>query len=189
MNSNIILLTDLSYEIGLIGVAEYEERMGIAAWLSDINEEMRDPRLGNDNEDAQRQREERVKENGSEGGVRSRGVQEERDDGYPYMQFQALNTWIFTVGDVDCYPSVPHGHFKKKTNEWPKLNPYIGRVFGAMHTEDISARLTRADMKTLWNDESFVEHCLQQVLWYSDFAPRYAFSSARRGKFHFPRWR
>lgn len=74
--------------------------MGIAAWLSDINEEMRDPRLGNDKEDAQRQREERVKENGSEGGVRSRGVQEERDDGYPYMQFQALNTWIFTVGDV-----------------------------------------------------------------------------------------
>ena len=189
MNSNIILLTDLSYEIGLIGVAEYEERMEIAAWLSDLNEEMRDPRLGNDEEDAPRQRAERVEENGTGGGPRLRGAQEEGDDGSPYMQLLALKTWMFTVGDVDCYPSVPHGHFQRKTNEWPKLNPYIGRVFSAMHTEDINARLTRAEMKALWNDERFVEHCRQQVLWYSDFSPRYPFSSARRGKFHFPRWR
>lgn len=189
MNSNIILLTDLSYEIGLIGVAEYVERMEIATWLSDRNEDMRDPRLANDEEDTPRQRAEPVEERGARGGARSRGGQGEGDDESPYMQFLALNTWMFTVGDADCYPSVPHGHFKRKTNEWPKLNPYIGRVFSAMHTEDISARLTRAEMKALWNDERFVEHCRQQVLWYSDFAPRYAFPSARRGALHFPRWR
>lgn len=55
-----------------------------------------------------------------------------------------------------------------------------------MHTEDMKCTPdARADMKTLWNDESFVEHCLQQVLWYSDFAPRYAFSSAH-GKVPLP---
>lgn len=189
MNSNIILLTDLSYEIGLIGVAEYVERMEVADWLSEHNAEMRDPRLGNLEEAPPRHRPEPSKEHGAGGNTGSGGSQGDDKNDSPYMQFLALNTWMFTVGDHDCYPSVPHGHFQRKTNKWPKLNPYTGRAFIAMHSEDISARLTRTEMRTLWSDEDFVEHCRQQVLWYSDFAPSYAFPSARRGKLRFPRWR
>lgn len=43
-------------------------------------------------------------------------------------------------------------------------------------------------MKVLWNDEDFVEHCRKQVLWYSDFAPKYAFPRARFEKLRFPKW-
>jgi len=188
MNSNIILLTDLSYEIGLIGVAEYVERMKIAEWLSELGDRVRDPRLNNGEEGQCCEREEPIEQQKTGDDARSRDSLEEVNDESPYMQFLAINTWMFTVGDRDCYPSVPHGHFKRKTNEWPKLNPYVGRVFSAMHTEDVSARLTRAEMKALWSDEGFVDHCRHQVLWYSDFAPRYTFPSARRGRLVFPKW-
>ena len=189
MNSNIILLTELSYEIGLIGVAEYVERMKVADWLSEQNAGMRDPRREHDEEEPARDRPESSEEQGSGGGGGSSGNEGSNSDSSPYMQFLALNTWMFTVGDRDCYPSVPHGHFQRKTNKWPKLNPYIGRVFSGMHTEDIRARLSRTEMKALWSDEDFVEHCRQQVLWYSHFAPSYGFPKARRGRLEFPRWR
>ncbi|HIE0523431.1 TPA: hypothetical protein ACXJLS_000014 [Stenotrophomonas maltophilia] len=143
MNSSIILLTDLSYEIGLIGVAEYIERMKTEEWLSELGDGVRDPRLNSGEEAQCCERKEPVKQQKTGYDARSRDSLEEVNDESPYMQFMALNTWMFTVGDRDCYPSVPHGHFKRKTNEWPKLNPYVGRVFSAMHTEDVSARLTR----------------------------------------------
>ena len=106
-----------------------------------------------------------------------------------WLSFLILNQWVFTLGDVDCYPSVPHGHLHKKTNSWPKLNPYVGRVFSGMHQELVRSRLKRHEMALLWNDQDFVRHCRDQVLWYSGFAPSYTFPNARRGKLRFPRWR
>ncbi|MCS2172637.1 hypothetical protein MUU46_20345 [Scandinavium sp. TWS1a] len=73
------------------------------------------------------------------------------------MHFLAFNKWLFTVGDADCFPSVPHGHYKRKTKPWPKLNPYIGVVFSSMQTEDVSSRLTKKEMKLLWNESKFIE--------------------------------
>lgn len=35
MHHDIVLLSDLSYRLDLIGIAEYEERREIADWLSD----------------------------------------------------------------------------------------------------------------------------------------------------------
>lgn len=104
-------------------------------------------------------------------------------------RFVAFNKWVFTIGDADCFPSVPHGHLHKKTNPRPKLNPYTGRVFWDAHNENVSMRLTRAEMKSLWSDSSFVEHCREQVIHYTEFAPGYGFPNARRGKLHFPRWK
>ncbi|WP_157074342.1 hypothetical protein [Pseudoxanthomonas mexicana] len=153
MNSNIILLTDLSYGIGLIGVAEYLERMKVADWLSESNAGMRDPRLESPEEEPARRKPELPKGEGAASGSGSSGGQGGDEDSSPYMQFLALKTWMFTAGDHDCYPSVPHGHFQRKTNKWPKLNPYIGRVFSGMHTENVSARLTRTEMKALWSDD------------------------------------
>jgi hypothetical protein len=189
MNSNIILLTDLSYEIGLIGEAEYVERMKVASWLSEHNVEMRDPRLENLGEETARHEPELSKEHGiGSGSSRGQAVEDENNSP-PNARFLALNKWMFTIGDRDCYPSVPHGHLHRKTNNWPKLNPYIGCVFTGMHSEDKSARLTRTEMKALWSNEDFVDHCRQQVLWYTDFAPSFDFPNARRGKFRFPRYR
>ncbi|MDH1181163.1 hypothetical protein N5C72_24065 [Achromobacter mucicolens] len=187
MHHYIVLLSDLSYQLGLIGIAEYEERREIAYWLSNGGEGKFDPRGGrHDEPERPRGNDERSQSDvvSGQGGAGSSG-----DDPIDRRsRFIALNKWMFTVGDPDCYPSVPHGHFHRKTNGWPKLNPYTGRVFADVHAEDPSHRLTKAEMKSLWNDEDFVEHCRKQVLWYSDFAPEYAFPRARFGKLHFPKW-
>lgn len=39
-----MLLSDLSYELGIIGLAEYEERLTVAGWLSRPDGESLDPR-------------------------------------------------------------------------------------------------------------------------------------------------
>jgi hypothetical protein len=186
----IVLLSDLSYQLGLVGIAEYEERLEIAHWLSTNGEGKPDPRSGRHEElEPPRENDERRESDGAQGqwGYGSaNATDEEPSDGWP--KFLAFKKWMFTVGDRDCYPSVPHGHLHRKTNEWPKLNPYTGRVFSDAHAEDAFYRLTKTEMKLLWNNEDFVEHCRKQVLWYSDFAPDYAFPRARFGKFRFPKW-
>jgi len=190
MHHYIILLSDLSYQLGLIGIAEYKERREVAHWLSVDGQEQPDPRHGR-HEELERPHEfDEARENegtpsqGSSGSANST----EEDPTDRWQRFLAFNKWMFTVGDRDCYPSVPHGHLHRKTNEWPKLNPYTGRVFSAVHAEDVACRLTKTEMKTLWNDSGFIEHCHKQVLWYSDFAPAYRFPNARFGKLRFPRW-
>lgn len=188
MHHYIVLLSDLSYQLGLIGIAEYEERSEIAYWLSTKGEGKLDPRRGRHDEP------ERPRENdgiGEMDGAQRQGgfgSANATDENPSWLQFMAFNKWMFTFGDRDCYPSVPHGHLYKKTSEWPKLNPYTGRVFVRVHKEDASYRLTKVEMKELWNDEVFVEHCRKQVVWYSSFAPDYTFPRARFGKLHFPKW-
>ncbi|GMV56619.1 MAG: hypothetical protein AMXMBFR6_24240 [Betaproteobacteria bacterium] len=190
MHHYIVLLSDLSYQLGLIGIAEYEERREVAHWLSMDGEGKPDPRSGrHEEQECPRENDEIHENDGAQrrGGSGSANSTEENPT-HRWPQFLAFNKWMFTVGDRDCYPSVPHGHLHRKTNEWPKLNPYTGRVFAGVHAEDVSSRLTKAEMKTLWNNEDFVELCRKQVLWYSDFAPDYAFPSARFGRLRFPKW-
>jgi hypothetical protein len=190
MHHYIVLLSDLSYELGLIGLAEYEERRAIADWLSPAGQSLPDPRSHRHDEQEHPHVPDREQENkdaqplGDSGS--SNSPEEDPTDRWP--RFLAFNKWMFTLGDRDCYPSVPHGHQHRKTNEWPKLNPYSGRVFSDVHSEDIGGRLKKAEMKKLWNDDDFIEHCRKQVLWYIDFAPEYRFPMARFGKLRFPRW-
>jgi hypothetical protein len=186
----IVLLSDLSYQLGLIGIAEYEERCGVAHWLSIDGQGQPDPRRNRHEEQNRPHEPDEVRK--SEGARSESGpdsadsIEEPPDNRWP--RFLTFNKWMFTVGDRDCYPSVPHGHLNRKTSEWPKLNPYTGRAFSAVHAEDVRNRLSKAEMKTLWNDDDFIEHCRKQVLWYSDFAPEYGFPAARFGKLRFPRW-
>jgi hypothetical protein len=190
MHHYIVLLSDLSYQLGLIGIAEYKERLEIGYWLSTNEDGKPDPRTGKHEElKCPGGNNERRENGGAQSQVGSgSGNAPDEDPSDQRPRFLAFKKWMFTVGDRDCYPSVPHGHPHGKTNEWPKLNPYTGRVFADMHDEDAPCRLTKAEMKALWNEEGFVEHCRKQVLWYSDFAPDYAFPRARFGKLRFPKW-
>lgn len=189
MHEYILLLSDLSHQAGLIGLAEYEERKSIADWLSASGSSWPDPRGRSGEESEHSEEHETCLDGICSAGSGSSGKGEDTEDEKRWPQFLVFNKWMFTVGDRDCYPSVPHGHLHKKTNEWPKLNPYTGRVFSDVHDEDIGSRLSKAQMTLLWNDSGFVESCRKQVLWYSDFAPAYGFPRARFGKYQFPRWR
>jgi len=192
MYYHIQLLSDLSFQSGLIGLVEYIERREIAQWLDSDDDSLRDPRDPSDErqfEDVE-PRDERPRQpvppTGSSGGS---AMEDEDDESDRWPRFLAFNKWVFTLGDRDCSPSVPHGHLHKKTNERPKLNPYTGRVFWDRHKEDLGLRLTRKEMKTLWSDSEFVEHCHEQVKFYSEFAREYDFPKAHRGRYNFPRWR
>lgn len=187
MSQYIRLLSDMSLMAGLIGHFEYIERCEIADWLEDSNDRVSDPR-GADDINSEQFSEENSAQNSSDK-ISSSAIDECNTDDSPWLELLMLNKWMFTLGDADCYPSVPHGHFQNKTSAWPKLNPYTGRVFSDVHKEDVNKRLGKKDMITLWNDSKFIEHCREQVHWYSGFAPSYEFPNARRGRLTFPKWR
>lgn len=160
MSQYVLLLSDLSYMMGIIGAAEYEERLAIVNWLDVDSRSQYDPRS---NEIfACEPSGQCVSETESGNFERHHGGHFHApnvDSAEVQLEYCALGTWVFTLGDRDCYPSVPHGHEFEKAKKWPKLNPYTGRVFVAPHTEDVSRRLGRTDMISLWNDHSFVHHC------------------------------
>jgi hypothetical protein len=189
MYQKIRLLSDMSYSIGLIGLSEYIERLQIADWLEDTEDRLPDPRSPSDAQFEDNQNDHQLEKNDSEGEIASSKEKSSDERQPPWLKFLLFNKWMFTVGDRDCYPSVPHGHLHKKTNKWPKLNPYTGRAFSDMHKENDKLRLSKSEMKFVWNNPDFVEHCRTQVLWYSDFAPEYNFPRARFGKLVFPKWR
>lgn len=189
MCPSIKLLADLSYLTGLIGYPEYLERCEIANWVlnddSDDSDDSDDPRFiqGETHSNNIKSAEMDILENDT------RSFNEKKSTrNASLFEIKMLNEWIFTIGDVDCYPSVPHGHSQTKTNEWPKLNPYNGRVFSSNNQENTKKRLNKQSMKMLWNDSAFVEYCREQVLWYSKSYPNYIFPKAKKGKNVFPKW-
>jgi hypothetical protein len=190
MSTAILLLSDLSYSLGLIGLSEMSERVDVAEWLANIDNILPDPRgIVEDREvsrNADRRNRDQTSRSDEENDESKSGGK--KGDDPEWMRLIVLNKWHFTLGDADCVPSVPHGHENSKTQSWPKLNPYTGRVFTDVQQEDVSKRLDRHEMQTLWRDESFVERCRRQVIWYANSFPAYAFANARRGRLHFPRW-
>lgn len=197
MSTAIMKLTVLSYRLGIIGLIEYQERLEIYRWLKDNSNSVADPRnaTGEDNafpEESRMHHEDewdrsnRMKD--SQLSDNSAGIVQTSEDEDDSMYFLDFSKWLFTVGDADYFPSVPHGHYKRKTNPWPKLNPYTGVVFISMKTEDVSSRLTKNEMKLLWNNSKFIRECKKQIVWYSRFAPNYSFPNARFGRLILPRW-
>jgi hypothetical protein len=174
------LLSDISYHSGLIGLPEYIERCVIADWLAEESHEYRDPRPELENYEGS-------DEAPSKEDLSTSNKEDDNNDGY--LELKRLNTWVFTIGDRDCYPSVPHGHYQKKTTPCPKLNPYTGRVHKKNQAEVANMRLSKAEMITLWSDEEFREHCREQIMWYTRFAPRYEFPNARFGRDVLPKWK
>ncbi|MFS1442217.1 hypothetical protein BCU50_010250 [Vibrio sp. 10N.286.46.E10] len=166
MRTTLILLADLSYQVGIIGLNEHIERLRVAEELFESGElesvsVEEDPRKTHHSKN-----------------------QNHEDE----LSFVGLGKWKFTPGDVDCFPSVPHGHLHVKTSS-TRVNPYTGVVFDAKNKELSQMRLKKKEMVALWSDPKFRDYCRVEILWYSDFAPRYKFPNAKHGKMKLPRWR
>ncbi len=193
MSKEIYLLNDLSHALGIIGLVELQERLEIADWIFGNIQDRPDPRgpshgglePGKPPNDEDVFRSMPVQRPLSANAIAETETQKPEAQ---VMQFLALKRWYFTIGDTDCAPSVPHGHENSKTQKWPKINPYTGKVFTSIHAEDTSRRLSREEMKAIWRNADFVEHCRKHVKWYSERFPDYMFVNARRGYLAFPRW-
>ncbi|WP_408891526.1 hypothetical protein ACJ2CR_18885 [Myxococcus faecalis] len=196
-------LTNWEFDLGLIGLAEYEERYEVLQWLS-----KRDPNTGGGPSDdprgdskgaadsprseerVERSEEEAVRKEAAGAGTQQPSAAAQQSDENPPLQLiphGLRERWCFTKNDADSYPSVPHGHLNDKNNSWPKLNPYSGRAFAAKDSEDTKYRLQRWEMIRLWNSREFRRHALETIVWYQETYPYYEFPvpTPRR----LPRWR
>ncbi|WP_226667423.1 hypothetical protein [Microbulbifer aggregans] len=95
-----------------------------------------------------------------------------RKDKKGYFQFlsrkKGLNDWVFHQYDPDFHPSIPHGHFKGKSQ--PKLDSYLGWVYQG--SKQIK-RLSRTLIVDLWNDEEFRNFAQIAIDWYMLEFPSY----------------
>ncbi|MCX7093560.1 MAG: hypothetical protein NTY50_08950 [Methylobacter sp.] len=168
----MIFLAGFSFEVGLIGLDEYEERIEIALWLDDDSDTRSDPRTPTvevSERCGEEQSFESILDSSSRASIPSNPLEPR------ILELIALKVWYFTGSDPDSYPSVPHGHYQNANRPWPKLNPYIGRVFSAKHVEDQGARLSKKEMRDLWTDNGFRDHCRKQIMWYMQEHSYYRF--------------
>jgi hypothetical protein len=184
----ILFLARLHYDFGLIGYDEFVERIKIAEWLIDEgNGQMNDPRDQNE-EVVPHSNEEVVDISISEtvvsqiDGGEAPGISNEEN----WLEIICLGIWVFTKADPDPYPSVPHGHFQSQSKQWPKLNPYTGRVYVSKHQEDKTRRLTKKQMKKIWTDEKFKSFCREMIVWYLEQYSYHVFPV--KSPLRMPRW-
>lgn len=172
----LFTLARLNLQLGLIDFTEYEERVEVARWMAEEDVSAADPR--------QPPVPEREAPAGSDDLAQIRGTG--RLDEPEWMELLVLGKWLFTKSDPDAYPSTPHGHLHSATREWPKLNPYTGRVFKEKHQEDPALRLGKQEMRRLWRDHAFRDFCRSYILLYVEAHPYYRFSV--RDPLRFPIW-
>lgn len=185
MYRTLVNLAEIHYELGLIDYDEFNERVGIALWLSDGLDV--DPRDGSEGitESNNLDGSEREKNQDSVIAKIDSGKSNVEND-ESWLEFLCLGVWVFTKSDQDPYPSIPHGHFKSQNKKWPKLNPYTGRVFKSKHQEDKSQRLEKKEMRDVWTDEKFKSFCREMIIWYREQFPYHEFSVSR--PLRMPRW-
>lgn len=175
----LIVLAELSFELGLIDVTEYEDRYRVAIWVGEDDTSLEvhsDPREPPAPESEPKESEDEHAQVGGSGKV----------DEPDWIELLVLGKWLFTKSDPDAYPSTPHGHLHSATREWPKLNPYTGRVFKQKHQEDATLRLSKMEMQRLWRDHAFRDFCRSYILLYVEAHPHYEFRV--RNLLRFPRW-
>lgn len=174
----LTFLAEASLQFGLIGIDEYSERVRVALWLYDDGN-WSDPRLPEDHREEQELDPAKSSDHGSDSGAGPR-ISDLGEIEFYY------HGWIFTKADPDPYPSTPHGHWTSQNHKWPKLDPYRGRVFQAKHQEDVTRRLSKKEMKKLWDDSRFRDFCRGHIMWYMEQFPHHAFRV--RDPLRFPRW-
>lgn len=171
MENTLITLAEIHYDLGLISHDEYCERIDIALWLSgkhDIN----DPRELPKNSPALQPDIPKIHGNGKI----ILHPKSAAGEALPNSQkFLCFGYWIFTKADVESYPSVPFGYYKNPKQQWPKLDPYTGRIYNAKHQENVQLRLSKADLHKLWKDENLKSFCREITIWYQEQFRSYTF--------------
>lgn len=168
----MITLSELSFNLGLIDISEYEERIEVAYWLSAEDSSLSDPREMNDEESALEKTPDYDYPVSESVSIIDAG--KTRDSDWQ-LELIVLKKWYFTRSDPDPYPSVPHGHLNSATRPWPKLNPYTGRAFKAKHQEETSLRLSKREMRDIWRAETFRNYCRSHIVWYMETHPYFTF--------------
>jgi hypothetical protein len=183
-----LFISDCECWCGSIGIADLIERHEVLSWLADESNGAHDPRNTESSVDENT-------DNGEQWASDVDGqIREKRQaDGEPpiieFMPLGLSQSWFFTLGDPDNYPSVPHGHLQNQNRPWPKLNPYTGRAFNAKDSEDVRLRLRRKDMVVLWNSQDFRDHALKQIAHYQVTFPHHRFPVPASRVRRLPRWK
>ncbi len=175
----LLVLAELCFELGLIDSTEYEERYRVARWMEE--DDLSPSARGDPREPPSPEPESRPSDD-KHATIRSSGNVDEPE----WTELLVLGRWLFTKSDPDAYPSTPHGHLHSATREWPKLNPYTGRVFKEKHQEEPTLRLCKREMQRLWRDHAFRDFCRSYILLYVETHPHHAFRV--RELLRFPRW-
>lgn len=101
-------------------------------------------------------------ENSSEEDAEDEGEDEDEDPVITHFHpaiSTGLSKWFFIIGDPDNFPSVPHGHFDRRSKH--KLDPYLGWVY--MSSKQIN-RLSRKLIIRLWNEDEFRSFAKSAIL-------------------------
>lgn len=81
--------------------------------------------------------------------------------------------WVFTIGDPDDNPSVPHAHAQEKGF---RLDAWTGNVYPAGNErEKIIGKLSKKELKQLHSDQKFLEFAKKQIEWYRSNFPNISF--------------
>jgi hypothetical protein len=180
--STLLVISELSFDLGLIGIDEYHERLAVVNWLFGDDDATVDPRI--ELSEYSNGEAPNFPENAGSTVGKTRRTHARVGDDTIYFLFQ--KRWYFTRSDPDSYPSIPHGHLTSPDKPWPKLNPYTGRAFRTKHQENPRLRLNKTDMRLLWQDEKFREFCRGHIVWYMEQYPFYEFRVRR--PLRLPRW-
>lgn len=69
--------------------------------------------------------------------------------------------WKFHKGDIDWWPSVPHGHFNSNNNI--KLDAYLGFTYDVSNNNKQLKRETKVFICDLWNQERFRKFAIETI--------------------------
>jgi len=147
--SHYRLLTNLSYDYGLITIFTHHERID---FLNDIHED----------KNCETTKEAFLEDTLS-------------NNTNPIISFLTTQAgilkskWKFTIGDPDNFPSIPHGHSEKNTKI--KLDCYLGYTFDTQNGNKHLKRESKEYIIKLWNDIKFRDFAINHIDWFIDSSP------------------
>lgn len=81
--------------------------------------------------------------------------------------------WVFTLGDRDDNPSVPHAHDRVHGY---RLNAWTGEIYPAgRDRKNIIGTLSKKERRRLYTDIKFLNFAQKQIEWYQKEFPRITF--------------
>ena len=92
-----------------------------------------------------------------------------------------LGEWVFHPFDDDFFPSIPHGHLRKK--RWGKLDAYLGWVYeDPSKRSQQSHRIKRKSIISLWNDDAFRDIASDAINYHLNKFPKFQWRVANPRK-------